>query len=109
MSNLSINPSYTSNEVVMDSCPPGSFTNYTTPEAAKFTRNYPLLHGNSVLGIYGADFMRFGIKTPPCFQCNGCENNAVTTLFYKPARQVLHHSYGLVYRGTDDLYRAYDK
>ena len=102
---LSINPSYRTTEVNLDSCPPGSWGNQTSKEALEWTHNYPRVHGNSVLGIYGATDMRFGKRPLVCNECNICSDNTVSPLFYRGARPVAFPTYGLTYRGKDEYYR----
>jgi hypothetical protein len=103
--NLTVNPSYITNEVTYESCPYDSATSGST---LKWTKNVPRYHGDSVLGIYGADYERFGQSTPSptCFQCDACENNTTTPLFYRPARQYTYPTYGLAYIGKDNYYRV---
>jgi hypothetical protein len=103
---LSINPSYQTSEVTYDSCPCGSAASDTTQEALEWTKNYPKVQGNSVLGTYGATNYRFEHPPLTCNTCTECESNAVSTLFYRPARPVLNPTYGFVYKGKDELYRV---
>lgn len=108
MSTLSFNPSYVTKEVTYGSCPCGSETSCTTREAQEWTKTYPLVHGDSVLGIYGATNQRFNHPPSKCLKCGPCENNKVTPLFYQHIRSITHPTYGFQYVGKDFYYRAYD-
>ena len=108
---LSINPSYVTNEVTFASIPPRDFVNSTWSNTA-YTRNYPRIRGDSMLGIYGETYQRFNGFGQ--FRCVGnqntnlptyCQLNELTPLFYRPARQIEHETYGVVYRGKDQYYR----
>lgn len=102
---LSINPSYRTMETTYGSCPPYDFID-SKETAAKYTLNYPLIHGDSMIGIYGADYQRFiGAGQNKCFSSDYCAHNSMTPLFYRPPRQILHPTYGVVYRGKDQYYR----
>lgn len=102
---LAINPSYRTQETVYDSCPCGSASDCTTDEALQWCNNVPKIHGNSMLGTYGATNMRFGHPTLKCNSCNQCRDNAVTPLFYRPVRPIIHPTYGFQYMGKDHYYR----
>lgn len=102
MSGLSFNPSYTTNEVVFDSCPSVSASNVST---SAYTKNVPRQYGDSVLGTYGRAYDLFGHKDPSCFKCDMCENNTVTPLFFRSHRSYAHPTYALAYVGRDNLYR----
>ena len=113
---LSINPSYQTQEVTYDSCPchnaasissnDSSCQNWgsSTPIPEKWAKNVPLYHGDSVLGIFGDTNFRFS-KDP--LECSKCPThcNTMTALFYKPARQYVHPTYGFQYKGRDNYYR----
>lgn len=101
--NLTVNPSYITNEVTYESCPYDSATSSSTLE---WTKNVPRYHGDSVLGIYGGSYDRFGHNTPTCFHCDVCEKNTTTPLFYRSARSYTFPTYGVTYRGTDNYYRV---
>jgi len=101
---LTVNPSYVTNEVTYGSCPYVSSTSASTTD---WTKNVPRYKGDSVLGIYGGDYDRFGLyPSPQCINCNACDDNAVTPLYYRPARSYTHPTYGFAYRGQDQLYRV---
>lgn len=102
---LSFNPSYQTREVTFESCPSYDLVNSRTSDT-EYTRNVPRIRGDSILGIYGGPYQRFeGIGNGRCFQCNTCEQNSMTPLFYRPPRQIEHLSYGVTYRGKDNYYR----
>lgn len=106
---LAINPSYRTYETVYDSCPCGSASSCTTDQVKveQWTKNYPRVHGDSILGTYGATNYRFA--NPPPKVCNPCdqpcEQNVVSTLFYRPIRPIVHPTYGFKYQGKDELFR----
>jgi hypothetical protein len=101
--NLTVNPSYITNEVTYGSCPYVSFSGDSTLD---YTKNVPRYHGDSILGIYGSTYERFGHENPTCFKCGPCENNTTAPLFYRSARSYAYPTYGVTYRGVDNYYRV---
>lgn len=101
--NLTVNPSYITNEVTYGSCPAVSFGDTSTMD---FTKNVPRYHGDSILGIYGSTYQRFSQNTPTCFKCDMCEKNTTAPLFYRSARSNLFATSAFAYRGTDNYYRV---
>ena len=112
---LSINPSYQTREVTYDSCPCNNNTinpnnlscsNWgSSTYSEKWTKNVPLFNGDSVLGIFGDTNFRFSKDPLECERCpTNC--NTMTALFYKPARQYTHPTYGFQYKGRDNYYRV---
>ena len=98
-----VNPSYVTNEVTFESCP---YVSATSSSVLKWTKNVPRYHGDSVLGIYGGDYDRFVGKSQQCFNCDRCEENTTTPLFYRPPRSIVFPTYAFEYRGKDSYYRV---
>ena len=75
---------------------------------------YSRVPGDSVLGLYGADYERFkqgsfACQSPPC---DYCEKNKLANLYKGPYRvPLMQPTYGTRYVGTDFIYRdnVYDK
>ena len=96
-----VNPSYVTNEVTFGSCP---YVSATSGSTSDWTQNVPRIPGDSVLGIYGDDYLQF-LKPTTCLKCGICQDNSVTDLYYKPQRSYEFPTYGFVYRGKDHYFR----
>ena len=98
-----INPSYITNEVTFGSCP---YISASVNSTTQWTQNVPRIPGDSVLGIYGENYKQF-IQSTSCSKCGVCDDNAVTDLYYKPSRSYEFPTYGVFYRGKDNLFRQH--
>jgi NAD-dependent dihydropyrimidine dehydrogenase PreA subunit len=98
-----VNPSYITNEVTFESCPYVSASANTTTQ---WTQNVQQIPGDSVLGIYGKNFQQF-IQPTTCLKCGLCDDNTVTDIYYKPTRSIEFPTYGVFYRGQNNLFRQH--
>ena len=93
------NHSYQTQTMSMAHCP-------TYMQAGKYSR----VPGDSILGLYGADYDRFlqgnWVMSPPC---SVCEKNTVANAYFGPYHlfgyKVQYPTYGTVYRGLESYYR----
>lgn len=95
------NSSYQTNTMSMAHCP-----------VYMKTGKYSRVPGDSILGLYGADFQRFqqgNWVTSP--ECSYCEKHSIANAYMGPYHlygyPVQYPTYGTVYKGLEAYYRQH--